>query len=142
MCRLALIALACLALQSSAAAADIVIATRTIRANTVITAQDLKVQPGDAIGVASHPDQVVGMEARVAIYGGRPVRMQDIGPPAVVERNQIVSLIFQHGGLRITAEGRSLSRAGAGEMVRVMNLSSRTTVTGRTTATGQVIVSP
>jgi len=58
-----------------------------------------------------------------------------------VDRNQIVPLVFKQGGLSITAEGRSLSRAAAGEIVRVMNLSSRTTVSGIVLANGSIQVS-
>lgn len=123
-----------------AAIADMVVATRTIRAQSVVTAMDIAMKPGDAPGAATHPDDVVGQEARVALYAGRPIRPSDLGPPAVVERNQIIPLIFEANGLRIVTEGRSLSRAGAGERVRVMNMSSRSTVSGRVTADGRVIV--
>lgn len=131
-----------LLLTAAAAQADTIVAARTIRAQSVIAAQDLAVREGETPGTATHADEVIGQEARVALYAGRPIRLGDIGPPAVVERNQIVPLIFDHGGLRISTEGRSLSRAGAGEWVRVMNLTSRSTVSGRVAADGRVYVSP
>lgn len=71
---------------------------------------------------------------------GRPLRPGDIGPPAIIERNDLVTLIFRQGGLTIAAEGRSLGRGSVGEAVRVMNLSSRTTVTGRVKQDGSVEV--
>jgi flagella basal body P-ring formation protein FlgA len=80
------------------------------------------------------------MEARVALYPGRPVQAHHVQPPTLIERNQIVPLVYAHGGLQILTEGRALSRAGAGEYVRVMNLVSRATVTGRVTADGQIEV--
>lgn len=120
--------------------ADIVIATRTIRAQSVILPGDLTVAEGDLVGAAEDPGQVIGQEARIAIYAGRPVRLNDIGPPAVIERNQLVPLVFQKNGLQITAEGRSLSRASPGERVRVMNLSSRATVSGWVAPDGTVFV--
>ncbi|GAB4293052.1 MAG: flagellar basal body P-ring formation chaperone FlgA [Roseovarius sp.] len=126
----------------AAAAADMVVATRTIRALTTIAAEDVAVQDGAAPGVAARPAEVIGQEARVAIYAGRPVVLADIGPPAVIERNQIVPLVFDRGTLRIVTEGRSLSRAAVGEQVRVMNLSSRSTVSGRVGEDGRVHVSP
>ncbi|MEQ9175559.1 MAG: flagellar basal body P-ring formation chaperone FlgA [Alphaproteobacteria bacterium] len=126
----------------AATAADVILAARTIPANSVIASQDIIVKPGDIAGVAALPADVIGKETRVAVYAGRPLRLADIGPPAVIERNQIVPLIYEQAGLRIVAEGRSLSRAGAGERVRVMNLSSRSTVTGRTGPDGRVFVSP
>ncbi|MEO0751712.1 MAG: flagellar basal body P-ring formation chaperone FlgA [Pseudomonadota bacterium] len=120
--------------------ADIVIATRTIRAQSLIMPGDLTVSDGDMVGIARATSDVVGQEARVAIYAGRPVRLSDIGPPAVIERNEVVPLIFQKNGLQITAEGRSLSRASPGERVRVMNLSSRATVSGWVAPDGTVFV--
>ena len=136
-----MLTIACMLILPGAAWADIIIATRTIRAQSLITAQDLAVKHGDIIGVAAFPEELIGQEARVALYAGRPIRLGDVGPPAVIERNQIVPLVFERGGLRIITEGRSLSRAGVGEYVRVMNLNSRTTVSGRAEPDGRVYVS-
>jgi len=130
-----------LLLVSGAAKADFVTATRTIRAQSIIGAGDVILKPGDIPGAATDPAKVIGKEARVALYAGRPVLRSDLGPPAVIERNQIVQIIFERGGLSIIADGRSLSRAGVGERVRVMNMSSRNTVTGRVDASGRVFVS-
>lgn len=124
-----------------AAAADIVLAARTIRAQSIIAPSDIVIKPGEVAGVASSAQDVVGLETRVALYAGRPIRIADLGPPAVIERNQIVQLIYRQDGLSIAADGRSLSRAGPGEMVRVMNLSSRMTISGRASPDGRVFVS-
>lgn len=126
---------------ASQAAADAVYATRTIRANSVITAQDLVVKDGEISGMASAPEQLIGTEARVALYAGRPIALANVGPPALVERNQIVPLVFEKNGLTIMAEGRSLARAGEGDYVRVMNLSSRSTVSGVVMPDGRILVS-
>lgn len=131
---------ALLCLMPCAATADIVVATRTIRAQSIVTAADVAVKPGDAAGAATRPDAVIGQEARAALYAGRPIRLSDIGQPAVIERNQIVPLIFANDGLRITTEGRSLSRASAGERVRIMNMTSRNTISGTVRTDGRVVV--
>ena len=128
-------------LMAAPAAADTVLAARTIRAQTLISPQDLVVKDVDVIGAISDPALIAGQEARVALYAGRPIRPGDVGPPALVERNQIISLVYDQSGLSITAEGRSLSRAGPGETVRVMNLSSRITVSGQVMSDGRVLVS-
>ncbi|NVK17039.1 MAG: flagellar basal body P-ring formation protein FlgA [Rhodobacteraceae bacterium] len=120
--------------------ADYLVPTRTIRAKTILSAEDLALKKGEILGALSDPAEVVGLEARVALYAGRPLRAGDIGPPAIVERNDLVTLIFRQGGLSIAAEGRALGRGAAGEAVRVMNLSSRTTVTGRIAQDGSVEV--
>lgn len=121
---------------SSPVLADTVVAARTIRAQTLIATDDVVVREGTTAGGESDPLLFIGMESRVALYAGRPIRVADVGFPAVIERNQIVPLIFQTSVLRIATEGRSLGRAGPGEMVRIMNLASRTTVSARIGADG------
>lgn len=121
--------------------ADTVLAARTIRAQTLIGPGDVVVKAIEVPGAATTPDTVIGMEARVSLYAGRPIRPGDVGQPALVDRNQIVPLVFEENGLRITAEGRSLGRAGAGEFVRAMNISSRNTVSGRVLPDGRIMVS-
>lgn len=121
-------------------AAETLVATRRLPARTIIEPSDLAVTANSVPGTLSHPDEAVGLEARVMLYPGRPIRMSDLVSPAAVERNQIVLLIYERGGLTIATEGRSLSRAALGDRVRVMNLSSRTTVTGTITEGGTVIV--
>lgn len=108
--------------------ADILVAARTLPAQTIIGPFDVTVSPGDMAGVAGAADEVLGLETRSAIYAGRPIRLADLGAPAIVERNQVVQLIYNGSGLHIETEGRALDRAGAGETIRVMNLSSRATV--------------
>ncbi len=122
------------------ALAEILVPARTIRAKEIIGPQDLVPKSADVPGAVSHPDEILGQEARVSLYPGRPIRFSDIGPPAVVDRNDVVPLIFNHGGLTITAEGRAMGRGSAGEIIRVMNLSSRSTVTGRIRSDGSIEV--
>ncbi|MFQ6550777.1 flagellar basal body P-ring formation chaperone FlgA [Aestuariibius insulae] len=122
--------------------AETVVATRTIRATDVITASDVELLTVTTADAADHVDLVIGMEARVALYAGRPIRPADVGPPAIVDRNDLVPLVFQSGALTITTEGRSLGRGGVGDVIRVMNLSSRTTVTAKLSQKGIAYVSP
>ncbi len=124
------------------AGAETLVATRTIRAQTMLGPADLGVVPGTLPGALTAPDQALGQEARVTLYAGRPIRPGDIGPPAIIDRNQIVPLAYHAGTLAIVTEGRALARAGAGDTIRVMNLSSRSTVTGRVRPDGTVIVGP
>ncbi|MGX9355966.1 flagellar basal body P-ring formation chaperone FlgA [Roseobacteraceae bacterium S113] len=120
--------------------AEVLVPTRTIRPNTLLTAQDFVVQNRDVTGAISAISQVQGMESRVALYAGRPIRPGDVGPPALVERNGMVRLIFSQGGLQIFAEGRALGRGAAGDAIRVMNLASRATLFGVVQADGSVKV--
>jgi flagellar basal body P-ring formation protein FlgA len=124
------------------AMADSLVATRTIRAQSVVTAEDVTLVAADIPNAMTQVADAVGLEARVAIYAGRPINAADVGPPALVDRNQIVPLAYQSGGLAILTEGRALTRGGVGDVIRVMNLASRSTVTGRVAANGTVVVGP
>ncbi|CUH79711.1 flagellar basal body P-ring formation chaperone FlgA [Tropicibacter naphthalenivorans] len=126
---------------SGPAVADTVVATRTIRPQEILSPQDLRVDPAIVPGAFESIDEVVGQEALYAIYPGRAVMRSAVGEPALIERNQVVELIYNAGGLRIVAEGRALARGAEGERIRVMNLSSKTTLFGTISSTGAVIVS-
>lgn len=115
---------------ASPAAADTLVAGRTIRAATVIAADDLALSADDVPGALQDPSDAIGLETRAALYAGRPIRPGDLRPAAVVERNQIVQIAWHRGSLAIRAEGRALGRGAPGEEIRVMNLASRTTITG------------
>lgn len=120
------------------AQADQIVAARTIRSLQVIGPEDIAFSgdttPGAAVAIA----EVLGKEARVMLYPGRPIRLDQVGPPALIERNQIIALVYQSGGLRIETEGRALDRAGLGDPVQVMNLASRKTVSGTVLPDGSV----
>lgn len=124
----------------SFANAETLIAKRTIRSQTILSAADLEVTNQDTVGALRSLSDAVGLEARVVLYAGRPIKASDIGRAAIIERNQIVTLIYHRGGLSIVTEARSLGRAGVGDRLRVMNLVSRHTVSGRVTEDGSVSV--
>lgn len=122
------------------ALADSVVATRTIRAQTVLAPEDMTLVAADLPGALDDPALAIGLEARVAIYAGRPVRPEDLGPPTLVGRNQIVPLIYASASLAISTEGRALARGAEGDVIKVLNLASRTTVSGQVGPDGAVYV--
>lgn len=134
--------LAMILLLPGVAQADSLIATRTLRAETVIGFNDFTVVDASIPGALDDPAQAIGLETRVTLYAGRPLKAGDLGPPAIVDRNQVVSLAYGGGGLSILTEGRALARGGVGDVIRVMNLASRTTVSGRIGPDGVVHVGP
>lgn len=127
-------------LLASPVLAQTLVATHTIRAQSVLTAADVQLIEGSVPGAVVAVEDALGLETRVTLYAGRPVRMGDLGEPAIVERNQLVTLTYRSSGLEILADGRSLGRASVGDMLRVMNLGSRQTVSGLVQADGSVVV--
>jgi len=131
-----------LLLSAGVAQADSLVATRTIRAQTILASADMTFVAAEIPGAATDLAEAEGLEARVTLYAGRPIRPDDLGPPAIIDRNQLVSLAYTSGLIVIVTEGRALARGGVGDQIHVMNLASRTTVTGRIGADGVVQVGP
>lgn len=131
----------CLICMVQPAWGDILVPTRVIQPRMLITADAVTLRATHYAGGLSDLSQVIGKEARVALYPGRPIRPQDIGAPALIERNEIVPLVFAASGLDIKTEGRAMGRGAVGERVKVMNLASRTMVMGVIRADRTVVVS-
>lgn len=110
------------------ASAETLVAARVVPAQTVLSYADVTLSSDKVPGALTGNDNVIGLEARVTLYPGRAIRAGDIGPPTLVDRNQIVTLTYNAGGLGISTEGRALARGGAGDVIRVMNLSSRAVI--------------
>jgi flagella basal body P-ring formation protein FlgA len=121
---------------------DTVVAAGTIRSQAIIGYNDVTLTDDITPGALTDLLDAVGQEARVNLYPGRPIRAGDLTAPAVVDRNQIIVLLYNNAGLRITADGRSMDRGGIGDRLRILNLSSRTTVFGTVTSPGVVSVGP
>ena len=127
-------------LLSVGAWADSVVPTRTIRANATISEADVTLKSVQNPNAFVRVMDVVGQEARTTLYAGRPILFDDVGPPALIARNQIVSLTYEASGLVIVTEGRSLQRGGIGDRIRIMNLDSRATLFGQVQDDGSVRV--
>ena len=127
---------------ATSVSADMVTPTRTLRPGSLISAADITLKAGENLGAYDQLLDVLGQEARIALYAGRPIPFDGIGPPALIERNQIVSLHFQAVGLNISTEGRALERGGVGDRVRIMNLSSRSILFGFVQTDGSIKVNP
>lgn len=125
---------------TNSAKADSLIAARAIVGSSIVSEADLQFARRKIEGALSDPALAVGREARVTIYAGRPIRAGDLRSPALIERNDIVRLRYRSGGLIIEADGRALGRGAAGDRISVMNLTSRTTLSGQVLENGYVEV--
>ena len=88
-------------------------------------------------------EQAIGKEARRVLSAGTALRASDVIEARIVHRGDAVTLRLQSGRLSITAPGKALADAGAGEAVRVVNLATNKTLDARAKATGEVeIIAP
>lgn len=122
--------------------ADSLVATRPIAAQTVISADDFTAVPADIPAALTDAQTAIGQQARVMIAAGQPLRAANLGPPILIERNQIVTLRYSRGPLVVEVAGRALGNGAAGQRVRVLNLSSKSTVTGQIAPDQTIYVTP
>ncbi|SHF32883.1 flagella basal body P-ring formation protein FlgA [Litoreibacter ascidiaceicola] len=125
---------------ANAATAQAVVPTHTLQPGDIVSIEDVQITEASVRDGFSELVQVLGFEVRRVLYRGRPMRPGDVGVPALVERNELVTLVYRIGGLSIETEGRSLGRGAIGDKLNVLNLSSRNTVSGHVNELGAVIV--
>jgi flagella basal body P-ring formation protein FlgA len=117
---------------------------RGIERNEVIKSSDVMIErrPKAEIGsdVAGR-DRVVGMQARKQLRAGQALRTADLAKPDLVQRDQSVTLIYEAAGLYLTARGKATEGGTEGDVVTVLNLQSKRTITGVVTGRGQVTIS-
>lgn len=116
---------------------------RNIERNEIIKSSDVLVErrPKAEVGLdAASRDRVVGMQARRQLRTGQAVKAADLAKPDLVQRDQNVTLIYDAAGLYLTVRGKALDNGTEGDVVSVMNLQSKRTVSGTVTGRGQVSI--
>jgi flagellar basal body P-ring formation protein FlgA len=116
---------------------------RDVERNEVLKSSDVVIErrPKAEVGndTASR-DRAVGMQARKQMRTGQALRVADLAKPDLVTRDQNVTLIYESSGLYLTIRGKALEGGTEGDVVNVLNLQSRRTVSGIVVGRGQVSV--
>ena len=68
------------------------------------------------------------------------MQVADLAKPDLVQRDQNVTLIYETAGLYLTVRGKAIEDGTEGDVVNVMNLQSKRTVSGTVTGRGQVSI--
>ena len=117
---------------------------RAVERNEVIKSSDVVVErrPKAEVGgdVASR-DRAVGMQARKQLRVGQALKVADLAKPDLVQRDQSVTLTYEAAGLYLTIRGKALEGGTEGDVVNVLNLQSKRTVSGVVVGRGQVSIS-
>jgi flagellar basal body P-ring formation protein FlgA len=118
---------------------------RTIERNEIVKSSDvvLERRPKAEVGAeAATRDRAVGMQARRQLRAGQAIRAADLAKPDLVQRDQNVTLIYDAPGIYLTMRGKALDNGTEGDVVNVMNLQSKRTLSGTVTGRGQVSITP
>lgn len=117
---------------------------RGVERNEILKSSDVVVErrPKAEVGNdAAGRDRAVGMQARRQMRPGQALRITDLAKPDLVQRDQAVMLIYESAGLYLTIRGKAMEGGTEGDVVNVINLQSKRTVSGVVVGRGQVAVS-
>jgi flagella basal body P-ring formation protein FlgA len=109
-----------------------------IKSSDVVTERRPKSEVG---GDVAPRDRAVGMQARKQLRAGLALKIADLAKPDLVQRDQSVTLIYEATGLYLTIRGKALEGGTEGDVISVMNLQSKRTVSGVVSGRGQVSIS-
>jgi flagellar basal body P-ring formation protein FlgA len=118
---------------------------RTIERNEILKSSDVVIERRAKAEVGTDPaarDRAVGMQARRQLRAGQAIRTADLAKPDLVQRDQNVTLIYDAPGIYLTMRGKALDNGTEGDVVNVMNLQSKRTLSGTVTGRGQVSITP
>jgi flagella basal body P-ring formation protein FlgA len=121
----------------------VAVLTRNVERTDIIKSADVVVERRPRAEVGTDPaarEQALGMQMRRSIHAGQPLRMADLVKPDLVQRDQAVTIIFQTAGLYLTTRGKALDNGTEGDVVSVLNIQSKRTVTGTVTGRGQITI--
>lgn len=79
-------------------------------------------------GIITDLEHLIGLTPKRVIRPGEPIRAHDLGRLVLVAKGDLVSMVMIRGGLMLATTGRALESGGKGDLIRVVNTSSRETV--------------
>ncbi len=116
----------------------------TLRNGDIIGALDIDYiemsQKKVADGTVLDEKKLLNMTPRRAINSGRPLSYNDLESPKMVDRGDIVTLVFENSGMSLTVKGKSLQSGAMGDSVRVANLDSNKNLEGTVTGHREVTI--
>jgi len=86
------------------------------------------------------PEKIIGLAARRNLRARVPLTATDFTPPMMVQRGEMVTIVYEAPGLTLTARGKALEAGAENDMINVLNSQSNRIVRARITAHGKVAV--
>ncbi len=105
----------------------VVVAGRSLGRDTQLQPSHVRMETkniGDLRNPCLDIREVVGKRLKRPVAIGRVIRRGVLDQPVLVERRQIVTMVLQKGGLRISTRGEATADGRMGELIMVKNLQS------------------
>jgi flagella basal body P-ring formation protein FlgA len=126
------------------ATVEVVAITRPVARGEALKHADLAIErrPRAQIGTGfvTNIEQAAGLAARNALQTGAALRAADLMKPEMVQRNELVTLIYEVPGITLTVRGKALEGGTEGDTIAVLNEQSKRMVQGAVIGPGRVFV--
>jgi flagella basal body P-ring formation protein FlgA len=114
---------------------DIVVTNKPLGRYQIITEDDISLNRMNLAKVSSNAlrkiDDVLGKRTRRAIDSNTPLRPDLIELPPLIKRGDIVKIIVESDGLKVTALGKAKEKGRLGEIIKVTNVDSSKAIYAR-----------
>lgn len=111
-----------------------VVAARPLSRGHVLTEDDvsLSLAPyAQAKGALTDPAMVIGNAMKNNVNAGEPISERNLSKSLMIRRGDMVTIVAQQGGLKVTASGQARQDGALGDTVSVTNLNSNKNVSGK-----------
>lgn len=114
---------------------DVPVLNRAISRGDVVRQSDLRIQSIPYARTTGTPtltrsEDIAGQAARRSLRAGLALSPDDLTEPLMVERQDLVTLVYRHGSLALSVRARSMDDGSEGQSVDVTNLQSNRVVRG------------
>jgi flagella basal body P-ring formation protein FlgA len=83
-------------------------------------------------------ETLIGKVARRTLLPGQPIPINGVRDPYLVTQGKNALVVFEEGGLTITANAMALQNGGIGDLVSLRNVDSGTIIKGTVASNGTV----
>jgi flagella basal body P-ring formation protein FlgA len=85
-------------------------------------------------------DELIGQQTLRPLQAGTAINRLHVRVAPAISRNQLVTLVYRRGGIELTGRAQALEDGQTGQSIRIINPTTRSTITGTVAADGSVII--
>jgi flagellar basal body P-ring formation protein FlgA len=122
----------------------VLVYARNIAVGEIVQASDLQ-WSDEAVAGPDTPgevERVIGMAARLPLREGAAVAVHELVAAKVIRRDQMISVDYEDGGVSLSLSGKAMADGAVGDVVQVMNLTSKKVLQAVATAPGHAAIGP
>lgn len=117
---------------------------RSLSAGEIVQPQDLvwgkaAAAPADAPNDA---EAIIGLVAKRPLRAGSSVSARDVSAPQVIKSGDLITVIYEDGGISLALQGKAMAAASLGDTLPVLNTSSKKLIQAVASGPGQAVVGP